>query len=159
MPDISAVGIFCEDIREERSGQDTLIGILPDNMTVQGAGVIPKLCLYVRMHIDPREDLKPISLRVVAPNNDVLGTNEFSADLIRETREKALARGAPITGLISKLVWLGFRVKESGRVLAMLRVGSNEHLCGALNLNVTTPPTASEQQLSKSAADAPAKGS
>jgi hypothetical protein len=154
MPDFSAVGLFCEDIREEKTGQDTLVGILPDNMTVQVGAIIPKLCLYVRIHIDPGTELSPVSLRVLAPNDDLLGTNEFGADLVRETREKALAKAAPITGLISKLIWLGFRIREPGRLRALLRVGDEEILCGALNLQITPAPTVAEQQSEQSPAAA-----
>ena len=159
MPDISVVGIFCEDIREEKTGQDTLIGILPDNMTIVGGGnSIPKLCLYVRIHFNPRIDPGSIFLRVLSPNDEVVGTNEFSQELLRDTRQKALENDAPITGLISKLTWVGFPVKTPGRVRALLRIGHDEELlCGALNFKIRAASSTSEQRPVQSPAVAPKK--
>jgi len=32
---VSAIAVFCEDIREEKSRQDIIIGVFPDNLNLQ----------------------------------------------------------------------------------------------------------------------------
>ena len=51
--------ILCEDIRDERSGTETLVGVLPDNVAIRGPrGVMPKLAVYLRIQIDDAVDVR-----------------------------------------------------------------------------------------------------
>lgn len=161
MPNISVVGLFCEDIRQESAGSDTIIGILPDNLHVTQAGILPRLALYIRIHLDPATDPGPIKSRVVSPNGEVVTESEIDPNLVRATREKALSQGSPLAGLISRLTWSNFPARESGRVRALITAGGKEFVCAHLNIHVpeASPATASEQQPSQSPDAAQAKGS
>src|SRR5688572_15722901 len=66
---IQAIGFFCEDIRDEKSGQDTLIGILPDHLAVPAfPGMLPKLGIYVRIHLSLDANPKIIRVKLKQPD-------------------------------------------------------------------------------------------
>src|SRR5262245_1416449 len=69
----SVIALFCEDIREEKSGQDTIIGILPDALNVpQFPGALPKLGIYVRFHLNAESEFRSIRTRLRIPGaNDL----------------------------------------------------------------------------------------
>ncbi len=138
-PDISAVGMFCEDIREEKAGTDTLIGILPDNMTVPQPGSIPKLCLYVRIQFEPKVDPGDIVIRVFLPTGENIMENIIEPELIKGARDKAISRDAPLVGLFSRMTWGNFPAQSSGRVKVSISAGGREWICGHLNIKVAPP--------------------
>jgi hypothetical protein len=149
-PKISTVGLFCEDIREERSGQDTLIGILPDNLELAptptatpGLRIISRLCLYIRINVDPSFDPGPLTIRLIYPNGEELTFGPMDPALVKKTREEALADGKPYAGLISKVVLGNFNAKSDGRVRLMLNAGGEDYLCGALNVRLLPAAAAS----------------
>ena len=52
MNDISVVALFCSDVRQEKGGTETIVGIFPDNvnlLTIPGA--FAQMYVYVRMLI------------------------------------------------------------------------------------------------------------
>jgi hypothetical protein len=70
----SAVCIFCEDIREEKSGQDTIVGTLPDNLLINppppklqdAKALMPKLGMYLRINLLADQDQpKAVSAKVL----------------------------------------------------------------------------------------------
>ena len=144
MPDISAIGIFCEDIREEKNGQITLVGILPDGLNVSGGEgtlMLAKLCLYVRVHVAPPDsDAGSVSARIIMPDGSELVKNEVKPERIRNARDKVLKSGAPILGLILRFAVSPLPIATPGRILAEVTVGQNKSICGSLAINVISPP-------------------
>ena len=59
----SAIALFCEDIREEKSGQYAIAGILPDRLNVKRLPtVLPKLGIYLRFHLNTASKFRTTSL-------------------------------------------------------------------------------------------------
>lgn len=143
MAEVSAVGIFCEDIREEKSGQNTLVGVLPDAINIAGApAMLAKLCVYVRIHISPADaDPGPISARIIMPDGTELVANEVEKEKIVTAREKAIAGGNPILGFILRFSATPLPVATPGRILAEVTIGPHKSICGSLALNLTPSPT------------------
>src|SRR5947199_412358 len=60
-----AIGIFCEDIREEKNEVYSLIGVMPDNINVPATpGMLPKLAIYARFHVPPTLNVGAIDLKL-----------------------------------------------------------------------------------------------
>ena len=135
MSQLSVVGMFCEDIREEMSGQDMLIGILPDNLDVPTfPGAMPKLGFYVRFHMDPAVDPGPLALRIRMPDGTERAHAVIDPTVVSKTRADAQASGSPIAGLITKTIIAPFRIDGPGRILLIVTQGGAEQVCALLNV-------------------------
>ena len=137
MKDISIVALFCSDIREERGGTETIVGVFPDNLRIPKVpGVFPKMCVYVRTHIRPELDVGAFFTRIIMPGGKELSRSEAKTQMVDEIREKARVKGAPYAGFISKFVVAPFRITEAGRIQAVVTIGGEDYVAGALNLEV-----------------------
>src|SRR5689334_701395 len=97
----SAIGFFCEDIRQEVNNVDTLIGVMPDNVAIgkNVPGMIPKLGIYVRVHIEPELEVKSITLTADffdGKHRQVLGV--FDENAIARERNNAIKKGSKLIG-------------------------------------------------------------
>lgn len=138
MAQILITGLICEDIRAEKSGQETLVGIFPDNIRVpEFPGAIPKLSIYVRIHIDPAFDPGPIKIRLIVPSGEEHDLSELSEEFIKHVRDQALAKGAPIAGIISRATISPLQIGSPGRLIVVANVQGKEFPCAALNFEKT----------------------
>lgn len=139
MQDISAVTIFCEDIRQEQSGTEILIGILPDNIEVPKIPVMmPKLSTYTRINLSVDYDPGYISLFLRTPDGEERALTTFDPNMVQNTRRDAKEQGNPLVGLISRTVGAGFQIPQSGRIVTVLRTKDHEIICGGLNIQETS---------------------
>ena len=133
------VGVFCEDIREEKTGH-TLIGILPDNLSVpEVPGAIPKLGIYVRCHVETHANVGPISLKLKFADGEIVKLADFSEAKVKATQEDARNKGAPLAGFVLLAVAVMVQIRTTGRILAIVEIGKEEVLAAALNIQI--PPT------------------
>jgi hypothetical protein len=138
---VQIVGLFCEDIREEKSDQLTLVGILPDNVDIPppptGAarGMIPKLCLYVRIYLDLEDELKEIKVRLAFPGSSAeeIDVGSISEQLIRTSKEQAVANGLPIAGVVHRVVLQQFTFPTAGKITAVVESEQMRRTCAVLN--------------------------
>ncbi len=145
MPFIAATGLFCEDIREEKQGTDTLIGILPDNIVVQALGqseqtgqpVFPKLALYVRINVSHETHIETLSVKLGLPDGSVLNLTTFDKELIKKTHLDASE--APFMGFLSKTVFRPMPLPMKGRFEAIVEMNGDETVCGFLNVTREAP--------------------
>lgn len=141
---LSAVTLFCEDIREEKSGADTLIGVFPDNVQIpQVPGAFPKLGIYTRIVavVDAPPERFEIALEHLDGSEQILAS--FDATFVRKASDDARALGAPVVGFISKAVAAPFPIAIAGRLLLKVRTPTEEIISGNLNIKVREPTTAS----------------
>jgi hypothetical protein len=130
------VGLFCEDVREEKTGH-TVIGIFPDNVNVPALpGALPKLGVYVRCHLDPRAKIKNLSAKLRLADGEEIQLASFDEATIKKTQAEAREKGTPIAGFIMIAVAMMVKVKEAGLMLAIVNVGGTEVLAASLNLQV-----------------------
>ena len=135
MPSWQVVGLFCEDIREEKTGVDTLVGILPDNLNVTVMpGLLPKLCVYLRIHIDVNADVRSITAVLRLPPSTDKSLGGFESHFIKETQEDSRKKGAPLAGFIIKAVGGAMNIPAPGRLLAIVKINDEEVVCGSLNI-------------------------
>jgi hypothetical protein len=139
MQAFSVVGLFCEDIREEKAGTDSLIGIMPDNIQVPNVpGMLTKLALYTRMNIDVKFDPGAISLLLVAPDGHRTLLSEIPSELITKAIREANEKGAPYAGIISRTGFGTFGVQKPGRVVVVANTGGEDHFVAALNFEIAS---------------------
>jgi hypothetical protein len=152
---LQVVGLFCEDIREEKSGQDTIIGIFPDNLQVaQTPGMIPKLGVYIRFLLDLDTAVRNIGLRLTSPGGQEMPLGDLD-HLIEQAKTESASKEMPYAGLIAKAVITPFPIFAPGKIAIIVRVDGVDRVCGALNVVSSTPtPTALPQptELSPTAA-------
>lgn len=142
----SVIALFCQDIREEKSDTVTVVGILPDNAKIpplpDGAppgatGIMPKLCVYIRVHFDPHNKLGRITGRFVFPDNADREFEAASEEIVEKARVESLERGHPVAAFFTRLEMVPFPV-TAGRAQVEITIGSETYICGALNFQPET---------------------
>jgi hypothetical protein len=144
---IHVTGFFCEDIREEQSGQVSIVGILPDNIQLPKPPevmksprlVLPKLGLYVRIRISMEGTLNPMPVSLIMPNGERLRLGEADLELIEKSRREALAGGIPIATIIFHALIQGFTVAQPGLIIAVLESEGIEYQFAVLNVKPPIP--------------------
>ncbi len=145
-----AVGVFCEDIREETRNLISLMGIMPDNINVPKIpGRFPRLGVYARVHVNAdATDIGEIKLRLRFPDGSEDSMEGFTRDVIRAEQTKAKATGKPFAGFGIQMMTTGLPIKSEGLLQLIVSVGSEETV--AAMLYVKTTSTSSEQPASQS---------
>lgn len=158
---VNVVGLFCEDIRAETSGQFTLVGTLPDNVNVpapqggKGHAVIPKLALFIRINlpIGVKPDRMSITLQNSKGGTSSLGPIE--QNLIEQSMADAKKNGLPFAGIIHHVVFKAFPIMEPSVFTAVLHMGDKQYTCAVMNVSQPST-TASEPPSEQSPPAAPA---
>jgi hypothetical protein len=128
------IALFCEDIREEKSGQDTLVGILPDNLNIVNLpGMLSKLGIYIRIQLEHEDNPQTIKIRVKGPLSQHLEIGSLD-HLIGQAKSQAQEKGFPFAGLVAKSIISPFPVQELGKIEAIVEIDGTEYICGALNI-------------------------
>lgn len=148
MAHVSIIALFCEDIREEKSGVNTLIGILPDNVNMPNIpGAFPKLGLYVRAHIDL--DLKPnvtdLILSFKFPNGAEQEINRIPRnDILREMEN--VKGGGTYVGFVMAIIAGSFAIPAAGIIQVVAQFAGEEHICGRMNVEALGSVQQSEDE-------------
>jgi hypothetical protein len=133
MGGIQAFVLFCDSVRDETTSTQTIVGVLPDNLNIPKVpAAVPRLTLYVRIMLDPARDPGPMALWLIFPDGQERTLQTFEAGVVNEARTRAQESNMPYAGLLSNITFPNFPVLQYGRVKAVLRVGDEEILCGAL---------------------------
>jgi len=146
------VGFFCEDIRQETTGTETIVGALPDNMNVPSVpGIFSKLAVYLRVQIDLNEAPDSIIATLKTPWGETFKLGEADKKILDEALQGAKDSNLPIAGVVIRALFAPFPVQDYGLMTAVAEVGGVERVCALLNIKPTTPaPTASAQPASQS---------
>jgi hypothetical protein len=133
----NAIGLFCEDVRE--NGR-SIIGIMPDHMEVNVIpGALPKIGIYIRVHLDPTDDVKSITAAIKFPDGNTSALGGFNTEQIQQTQRDTIAKGTPWAGFIITAVAAPFPIASVGRLLLIVKVDDQEMVCGSLNVIIPTP--------------------
>jgi hypothetical protein len=142
MNDIAVVALFCSDVRTEKGGTETIVGIYPDRIKVpQFPGAFAQMAFYVRIHMLTTYRPAQVIARVIMPDGNELQRNEVGQDLIEQTRQATIERGAPYMGLIVKFQVAPLRIEQEGRIQILLTVDGEDIVAGALQCVASTPST------------------
>lgn len=147
-PSVSIVGLFCEDIRSEKSGSETIVGVFPSNVQVPGVPIVfPKFGLYARINLDPASPEVPIEIRIEGAGMEEAIRNIVDPSLLSKAKADARKQGAPLACIISRMLVASFQVGDTGRIKAIARIDDVEFVCAILNV-----ATEFDQSVTKTAA-------
>lgn len=89
----NAITFFCEDIREEKSGQTSLIGVFDDVVRVETLPtVVPKIVIMAMLSVSTSEEFDLRTFRVFFEDGETLVSEEIP-DHVRQAEKEAI-RGA-----------------------------------------------------------------
>lgn len=98
---IRGLSLFCEDIRQEKTGQECLIGTLPDIVavphTAEGQAAVVKICIYTKVYFSSDEEPEAFQIRTIDSAGTVIGTAYVSRELVE--RAYAVRGETPFYGL------------------------------------------------------------
>jgi hypothetical protein len=147
---ISALCLFSEDIREEKSGQDTIVGTLPDNVTFPVAPpspnarpMMPKLAFYLRMNLDSSIKPKDISAKILNTDGTVIAESTWDRLVVDKAFDDAASNKMLFVSLILKAIASPLAFPGPGIMKAVVNIDGQEHIAGALNIIIPSA-TASE---------------
>jgi hypothetical protein len=136
---LNVVGLFCEDVREEKTGH-TVIGILPDNMNVSALpGALPRLGIYIRCHVDPSAEIGAISGKLRFADGEEIHLATFDETAVKKTQAETRDKGTPLAGFIMVAVAMMVQIKVAGSISAFVNIGGAEILAASLNIQVDHP--------------------
>lgn len=136
---VSAVALFCEDIREEKSGVNTLIGILPDNVAPPASSgpsdgaPIAKLCIYLRINFSPSDKVLAGTAKLLDPERNAIELGEITQALIDQASETAKKQGSPLAGLLTRAHLSAFALRGYGRFTVEVVLGDETYVAGFVN--------------------------
>jgi hypothetical protein len=113
MSTISGYAVFCEDIREEKSGGNTIVGVMRDNLSVPPLPQsIPKLGIFARIYFP----LERPALRADIYMNTSSGERNQIASLepayIEGAIKAARIENSPSAGIIASIIFAPFEFKS-----------------------------------------------
>ena len=131
-------GFFCEDIRTEIGGINSIVGILPDNIDIPHNPPLSmaKLALYVRINFDAEQDPGPIKQTIVQPSGGELLESVVEKKVVDDARSNAKRDGNPIAGLITRAVMSPFPITEAGRYRSYITIADQKFLACSLNIRI-----------------------
>lgn len=135
-----AIALFCEDIREEKSGAETLIGLFPDNVLVPTIpSALPRLSIYIRYHGLTGSPPKSLEFSLIAPWTDkALIKYEVPNHVIEKGVLESKDGRLPMFGLISRLQTQNWLIEAPGLVLLKVLIdGHHEMICGQMNIRAS----------------------
>ena len=139
-PPLVAIALFCESLRQETAGSETIVGVMPDNANVpQLPAAIPRLCIYVRVQVDPDFDPNPVSLALRTPDDKEIDLGKIDAAVFDTSRKQAKQTGKPYGGVIIRSELRPFAVLKYGRLEAILRTSTDKIVCG--HITFQPPPS------------------
>lgn len=134
----SVVTLFCDDVREEKSGKDTLIGVHPDNINVPSFPFsFPKMAIYTRINIDVADSPGEISIIISVPNQDDVLLSTLDTKTITDGQTQAKKDGSPMVGLIIRVTGTNFIVPAPGQVKLTAKIKGKKYVGGVLNVKQT----------------------
>ena len=137
----SVITFFCDDVREEKSGMDTLIGIYPDNINAPSFPFsFPKLAIYTRLNIDIEDSLGDIKISVSIPGSKTTILSTLSAEYASKSQADASQNNSPMVGLISKAIAISLSISEPGQLRTTVTIGEEKYVGGVLNIRQVPSP-------------------
>jgi hypothetical protein len=144
---MDVIGMFCEDIREEKAGTESLIGVLPDRLDFPHVpAVMPKLAIYIRAHAPLDFQPNSVTAFLRMPDDEQIVLGELDNAIVEAARAQAKSDGGTIIGIMVKAIASPFPVNRTGRIRAYLAVDGEEHHCGSLMITWTAAASTEIEQ-------------
>jgi hypothetical protein len=137
MPKHAVMGLFCDDLRMERNGQETIVGVFPDTVNVPYVpGVLSKFCVYVRFHLDTNNRPGTIKLKINSPDEIEHPEIEVEKEVIEKAYSDAEKNGQPFAGVISRTIISPFPFNQTGRIEVIVSIDNEEQICASMSVKI-----------------------
>lgn len=132
---VSAVVIFCEDIRQEANGMHTIIGTFRDNLAgSRYPGQMARLGVYMRANFPIADIPRNLSLRLETPWSDTpISLGGMGEDALNKAHQTAKDDKSEILGVVMTAVISPFMAQREGRMNAVLTIDGVDQRVGFLN--------------------------
>lgn len=145
-PPVVAVALFCDTVRREQGGSDTVVGIMPDNISIsQVPAILPRLALYVRIQFDAEIEISPVSLSLRTPDGQNIELGTLDQETFNKAGSSAKESDKPYAGVIARTEMAPFQVLQTGRIDAIVKTATDEILAGHLTVKIVSPSSSSER--------------
>lgn len=142
----AGVTLFCDDIREEHSGINTLVGIYPDNVVVEAIPfAFSKLALYTRLTVPGDFEVEPINVSLFVGGEE-RPLASITAELVEKAIQDAKRDGAQIGGMISRAVYAPFPVLVPTRMRVVAKSTTYQLEMATLSVREGTRPTTTSHE-------------
>jgi hypothetical protein len=132
---VEALGLFCDDVRDELGGTHSIIGVYPDNLDIPTVPVtVPRLSMYVRLNVDSDDDPCEFSLFLIHADGEEHPLQKMQADYVAGGLAMSRHQQNPKTGFIAKSFIMGLQVKNFGRMKVVVRFTDKEITAATLNV-------------------------
>jgi hypothetical protein len=146
MSKFNLLALFCEDVRTEVSGQETVVGTLGDNIEVgQIPGLMPKLGIYLKYNFAIDFRLHSLSSRLLSPDQSVIAEFPVELEILAQANDEAKSSAAPYFGLKQNIIFAPFPITVPGFHAMMCAINGRDHLAGFINIKaspITAQPEA-----------------
>jgi len=134
MPRPSISGIFCEDIREEKNGMFTIVGIFQDNVNIKAdAGVLPKLGMYVRTSFENKAPIPPGTITLHFSDGETFEVANITQEMIDNVVTTTTKQDNPVCTFVSRALLHGVRI-SAGRQSIIAKFGEETFPVSTLNI-------------------------
>jgi hypothetical protein len=149
MQSASVTCLFCEDLREEKSEQNSLIGILPDNVEFPVfPSMMPKLAIYVRIHLDAASSIpKTTEAKLISTDGQETELPSWDMAAIEKGFSDAKSSGTPLVGLVLRAVLSPFPISKAGVLVVKVLIDGTEYVAGNLRFIEARAPASVPQAL------------
>jgi hypothetical protein len=143
--------MFCEDIREEKSGAFSLIGIMPDNAKVPAAPpagqamMVPRIAIFVRVNFDPDQKIETVKMELITPDGTSMPLGDIDKKMINAAREDSKKAGAPVAGIILRAQIAPLPLKSLGRLVAQVTIDEQKIVAATLNFTTEDIKSSAEE--------------
>jgi hypothetical protein len=131
------ISLFCDDIREERSGADTIVGVYPDNLSLPHIpSVIPKFGIYTRLYFEKSENTpKIIAAHLkLSWSDEIINIGDFGGIQLQNAFDEADKDKRKRVGIIMKAMLAGFAVTKTGSIDVILNIDGKEVVSGSVRI-------------------------
>jgi hypothetical protein len=142
---------FCEDIRQEISGKQTFVGVIPGSeLTILGPlpAVVGKFCISVMFRQRFSDSLEMVSIEVHLPGDD----DDKPSMKAEFSLEEAVAKMPPPSDIDDPFIGIGMKfefhpleLKSEGRIQVSAVKGGKRYRIGSLKV-ISRPPAPKEIQ-------------
>jgi len=137
---ISAITLFCEDVRNEANGAETFIGVFPQNVTFVGTPpyLMPKLGIVTKINFTPDDVPARLTVKLYDFNKSVIINNVVDSSLIEEAKAGISTTG--MGAINATAVAANFPFTGPGILRVEVETDKYTFTSGALNVHFE-PPT------------------
>lgn len=132
-PHYSAIALFCDDVREEKAGSETLVGVLSDNIRVANIpGFFYRLVLYARLHIFELKEPPTIHFRIVDEAGGIIADIAQDPEEVENIYADAMSTCVGYFGYVARIRMTPFRIEKPGIISVIVSVNGVEQVAGAI---------------------------